>query len=81
MKWAEIQRKFSEGEVPLPSWWGGFRVVPREIEFWQGHVNRLHDRFLYTALEAGALENRTPRAVINSKSRGRTAADWRRPRW
>lgn len=54
MKWAEIQRKFSEGEVPLPSWWGGFRVVPREIEFWQGRVNRLHDRFLYTALEAGA---------------------------
>lgn len=52
-KWAEMQRKFSEGEVPLPSWWGGYRVVPREIEFWQGRVNRLHDRFLYTAQEGG----------------------------
>ena len=52
-KWAEMQRKFSEGEVPLPSWWGGYRVVPREIEFWQGRLNRLHDRFLYTAKEGG----------------------------
>jgi len=53
-KWAEMQRKFSEGDVPLPSWWGGFRVVPREIEFWQGRVNRLHDRFLYTKQEDGS---------------------------
>ncbi len=52
-KWAEIERKFAAGEVPLPSWWGGYRVVPREIEFWQGRVNRLHDRFLYTAREDG----------------------------
>ena len=52
-KWAEMQRKFAEGEIPLPSWWGGYRVVPREIEFWQGRVNRLHDRFLYTAREDG----------------------------
>jgi pyridoxamine 5'-phosphate oxidase len=53
MKWAEMHRKFAEGEVPLPSWWGGFRVVPCEIEFWQGRVNRLHDRFLYTAQKDG----------------------------
>jgi pyridoxamine 5'-phosphate oxidase len=54
MKWAEMQRKFSDGAIPLPDWWGGFRVVPREIEFWQGRVNRLHDRFLYTAQDDGS---------------------------
>jgi pyridoxamine 5'-phosphate oxidase len=61
-KWAEIERKFAGGEVPLPSWWGGYRVVPREIEFWQGRVNRLHDRFLYTAREDGtwAIERLAP---------------------
>lgn len=46
-KLAEIRRKFSSGEVPLPSFWGGYRVIPRTIEFWQGGAGRLHDRFLY----------------------------------
>jgi pyridoxamine 5'-phosphate oxidase len=48
MKWDEVKRKFADGEVPLPSFWGGFRVVPSEVEFWQGRENRLHDRFRYT---------------------------------
>jgi pyridoxamine 5'-phosphate oxidase len=53
-KWEEMERKFAGGEVPLPSWWGGFRVAPREIEFWQGRTNRLHDRFLYSAQSGGS---------------------------
>ena len=47
MKWEEMKQKFADGEVPLPSFWGGFRVVPSEFEFWQGRENRLHDRFRY----------------------------------
>ena len=44
----EIKAKFQGGEIPLPSFWGGYRVVPESIEFWQGGPARVHDRFLYT---------------------------------
>jgi len=47
-KFQEIKKKFKNKEVPLPSFWGGYRVVPQEVEFWQGRRNRLHDRFEYT---------------------------------
>lgn len=46
-KLAEIRGKFQQGEIPLPSFWGGYRVVPQAVEFWQGGPARLHDRFLY----------------------------------
>ena len=46
-QFSQIKAQFAEGEIPLPAFWGGFRVVPEEIEFWQGGENRLHDRFCF----------------------------------
>ncbi len=46
-KFLEIKNKFLQGEVPLPSFWGGYRISIDQMEFWQGGENRLHDRFLY----------------------------------
>jgi pyridoxamine 5'-phosphate oxidase len=46
--------KYGEAEIPLPPHWGGYRLAPRTIEFWQGRRSRLHDRFRYTLQRDGA---------------------------
>ncbi|MFT4613792.1 MAG: pyridoxamine 5'-phosphate oxidase [Bacteroidia bacterium] len=43
-----MREKFGRGEIPAPDFWGGYRVVPERVEFWQGGRHRLHDRFLYS---------------------------------
>jgi pyridoxamine 5'-phosphate oxidase len=46
-KLEEMKRKFADGEIPCPDFWGGYRVVPTRFEFWQGGRDRIHDRFEY----------------------------------
>jgi pyridoxamine 5'-phosphate oxidase len=51
---AELAEKYAETlEVPRPSWWGGYRVIPHTVEFWQGGPNRLHDRLRYKRQDGG----------------------------
>ncbi|MER7637816.1 pyridoxamine 5'-phosphate oxidase [Streptomyces sp. NBC_00696] len=51
----ELAARYPEGEqVPVPPHWGGFRIAPQTVEFWQGRENRLHDRLRYTAQPSGS---------------------------
>lgn len=51
-KLAEVAARFGDGPVPLPEHWGGYRLVPRAVELWQGRPNRMHNRLRY-ALQGG----------------------------
>ncbi len=50
-KYLELKQKFAQGEIPVPNFWGGYRIKPQSIEFWQGGEHRLHDRFLFSQSE------------------------------
>jgi pyridoxamine 5'-phosphate oxidase len=52
-RFEELMEAYTEGSVPRPAHWGGFRVTPAEFEFWQGRPSRLHDRILYAKEESG----------------------------
>jgi pyridoxamine 5'-phosphate oxidase len=51
---AELEARHPDGDIPLPPFWGGYRLVPEVIELWQGRPNRLHDRLRYTRAADGA---------------------------
>jgi len=50
-EYARLDEFYGENAIPLPPHWGGFRLIPKRFEFWQGQEKRLHDRFQYTLLE------------------------------
>ena len=52
-RFESLQKEYEDKNIPLPDFWGGYRVIPSEIEFWQGGANRLHDRFRYLRNEGG----------------------------
>jgi pyridoxamine 5'-phosphate oxidase len=62
LRFEQMKERFGAEEIPLPSFWGGFRVRPDSFEFWQGRQHRLHDRFLYRrgAGEVWTIERLSP---------------------
>jgi pyridoxamine 5'-phosphate oxidase len=53
-----LEERFAGGEVPVPPFWGGLRVVPATVEFWQGRPGRLHDRLRYRRSDDGWIVER-----------------------
>jgi pyridoxamine 5'-phosphate oxidase len=58
---AQLEQQYANAEIPLPPTWGGFRLIPNEVEFWQGRASRLHDRIRYRVVEgAWVIERLSP---------------------
>jgi pyridoxamine 5'-phosphate oxidase len=54
----EMDRRFAGEDVPLPPHWGGYRLIPERIEFWQGRADRLHDRLVFSRTDGAWLAQR-----------------------
>ncbi|MCU7555748.1 pyridoxamine 5'-phosphate oxidase [Alteromonas sp. ASW11-19] len=52
-QFSQLKQKFADKALPVPNFWGGYRIRPHQIEFWQGGKDRLHDRFEYNLAEGG----------------------------